>query len=456
MTYTHSLQSSLLAVIAAMGALSLSLTGCGNSGMGAARERQQPARSDGDEVPRVQTISVKQQDLEQKIELPSTIEGFEAADLYSKVGGYLEEISVDIGDRVTRGQVLARLSIPERAKELRQTEAAIAAAQAEVDQAQAAIKQAEAQVTSAEAAVEEAKSQLQEKQSQVGFREAEHNRISDLVSRGSLNREVLDEITYKKESAVAALSAVRARIRSIEAELAAKQTDVEKARADHQTALAHVELAKADHERVMTLSQYSIIKSPFTGVVTRRMVDPGAFIQPAEGNSSAKPLLTVSRIDVVRIALDLPMEQVRWLDKGDRAVLNRINVLPGEQFEGEVSRFSTALDRNSRMMRVEIDLENPEGRLMPGYYGYVTLHLEHLPQLAVIPSSALLTEGNDSFVFVVDQGKTEKRIVKTSYRDGSIVGIELGVSPGEQVIQAGGGLLIDGQTVIAMNGSQGT
>jgi len=456
MSYTNSPHSSLIVLLTAMGVLSLAQTGCSNSSIGAAKERQRAARSEQDDVPRVQTISVKHQDLEQKIELPGTIEGFESADLYAKVGGYLEAISVDIGDRITQGQVLARLSIPEMAKELRQKEAAIAAAQAEVKQAQVAIKQAEALVTSAVAAVEEAKSQLQEKHSQVEFREAEHKRITDLVNRGSLNREVLDEITYKKESAVAALNAVRAKIRSVEAELAAKQTDVEKAKADHQTALAHAELAKADHERIVTLSQYATIKAPFTGVVTRRMVDPGAFIQPAEGNSSAKPLLTIASTAVVRISLDLPMEQVRWLDKGDRAILNRINVLPGEQFEGVVSRFSSVLNKDSRMMRVEIDLKNPNNRLMPGYYGYVTLHLEDLPQMAVIPSSALLTEGNDSFVFVVNQGKTQKRIVKTSYKDGTIVGIESGVSPGEQVIQAGAGLLIDGQTVIAMNGAQGT
>ena len=448
------LPDSLLAVLlTATGLLSLTLTGCNNNGLSAVEQQRRSDRSEKEDVPRVQTIPVKQQDLEQKIELPGTVEGFETADLYAKVGGYLQDISVDIGDRVTRGQVLARLSVPEMVKELRQKEVAIDAIQAEVKQAQAAIKQAQAQVVSAVAAVDEAKSQLLEKKSQVNFREAEYSRISELVKRGSLNKELLDEITYKKESAAAALEAVRAKIRSAEAELAAKKTDVEKARADFQTALAHVELAKADYERVVVLSQYSIIKAPFDGVVTNRMVDPGAFIQPADGNSSAKPLLTVSSTAVVRISLDLPMAQVRWLDRDDRVILDRINVLPGEQYEGQVTRFSTILNKDSRMMRVEIDLKNPDHRLMPGYYGYVTLFLNEMPQQMVIPSSALLVEGDKSFVFIVDQGKARKRLVKTNFEDGSIVGIQSGISPGDLVIQAGGGLLVDGQSVIAVNGA---
>ena len=197
------------------------------------------------------------------------------------------------------------------------------------------------------------------------------------------------------------------------------------------------------------MADYAVIRAPFKGVVTKRMVDPGAFIQPAEGNSAAKPLMTVTRTDVVRIWLDLPMGQVRWLNKGDRAVLNRINVLPGETFEGEVTRFATTLDRNSRMMRVEIDLDNPSHRLMPGYYGYVSLYLEQFDQAPVIPSSAVLAEENESFVIVVENGICQKRSITTNYQDGTIVGIDSGLRVGEQVVQAGAGQLVDGQKVIA-------
>jgi RND family efflux transporter MFP subunit len=433
--------------------LSLTVVGCDS---GAADDGQSSGAQEDDSIPRVQTIAVDQQDLEQKIELPGTVEGFETAELYAKVGGYLKEITVDIGDRVNKGDELARLWIPEMTKELKQKEAATAAAESEVEQAKAAIQQAEAQVTSAEAAVEEAASERQEKQAQVGFRTAEFERIEGLVKTNSLNKQMLDEVTFKKDSAQAALNAVKARVRSADAQLAVKKTGVAKAKADHKTALAHVDLAKADYGRVEALLQYGVISAPFDGVVTRRLVDPGAFIAPADGNSNAKPLMTVSRTDIVRISLQLPMAEVRWLNQGDRAVLDRINVLPDERFDGDVTRFATTLNMDSRMMRVEIDLDNPEDRLMPGYYGYVTLYLEQFPQQPVIPSSALLTDENGSYVFVVEDGTCQKRVVKTNYRDGSIVGIESGVSAGEQVIQAGGGQLVDGQKVVAVNENSGS
>ncbi len=133
----------------------------------------------------------------------------------------------------------------------------------------------------------------------------------------------------------------------------------------------------------------------------------------------------------------------------DRAVFDRINVLPGERFEdGRVTRFSPSLDVSSRMMRVEIDLQNPQHRLLPGYYGYVTLFLQELPDTAVVPSSALLTEDSKAFVYVVEDGICRKRMVSINYQDGAIVGIASGLNQGEQVVRAGGGQLTDGQAVV--------
>ena len=194
--------------------------------------------------------------------------------------------------------------------------------------------------------------------------------------------------------------------------------------------------------------EYGEIRAPFDGVVTKRFFDRGAFIQPAEGHSAARPLLNVTRSDVVRISLDLPMAEVRWLNRGDKAVLDRINVLPGERFEGQVTRFASALDRSSRTMRVEIDLSNPDGRLLPGYYGYVTLWLDEFPQTPVIPSSALMAEGDRRFVYLVDGDVCRKRVVTTNYQDGVIVGIRSGLTGGEQIVQAGAGQLAEGQKVV--------
>lgn len=430
--------------------IAASVAGCGQiGGVGAAATNSKPAASEN--TPRVQTVSVEPNDLSREIELPGTVEGYETADLYAKVGGFLAEIGVDIGDHVSQGQVLARLSIPEMEKELLQKQAAIAAADADVEQSQAAIRQAQSHVVRAEAMLDETKARVAEKQAALEQFSAEFKRTQDLVRRGSLNEKLLDEATYKRDSAKAALDAVQSAIRTSQADLASSKADVDKAQTDYRSALAHVDLAKADYERVKALASYGVIRAPFDGMVTKRFVDPGAFIQPADGNSAARPLLTVTRIDVVRIWLDLPMAEVAWLDRGDRVVFDRINVLPGARFEGEITRFATALDRSSRMMRVEVDLPNPDRQLLPGYYGYVKVLLDEMPQTAVVPSSALVTSDGNTFVCVVANGVCERRPVSVVFQDGTIVGVGSGLRPGEQVIRSGGGQLREGQQVVAVS-----
>lgn len=413
------------------------------------------AEADQNKTPRVQTAKVQAQNIEQKIKLPGTVEGEEMADLYAKLGGYLESIAVDIGDSVTKNHVLATLAVPEMEKELEQKKAAINAAEAEAKQAASAIKQAEAMVNRAQASLDEAKTHIREQQSKLKLRKSELDRTEDLVTRGALNNELLDEATYQHSAAESALDAVKASVRSAKSKLAAERTNVARARADHEAALARVQLAIAEFQHAQAIAEYRFIRAPFDGVVTRRMVDPGAFIQPAQGNSAAQPLLTVARVDSVRVKLDLPMAQVRWLNQEDRAVLDQINVLPGRSFEGTVTRSSGALNKDSRMMRVEIDLKNPKRELLPGYYGYVTLYLEQLPDTLVVPSSAVMNEGEQKFVFVVQDGRCQKRVVTTNYEDGSIVGVESGLSSGEQVVRAGVGQLVDGQPVIAVEVSNG-
>jgi RND family efflux transporter MFP subunit len=384
---------------------------------------QDGATAKNEKAPRVETVSVQPQNLDRKIELPGTVQGDETADLYAKVGGFLAEINVDIGDEVTKGQVLAQLAIPEMHKELIEKEAAVAVREAEFERSQAALH--------------EAKTQLREKQAYVNQQLAEFERVKSLVERGSLQQKLLDEATYKSDSAQAAFETAQARIQTAEAMLVSSR--------------AKVDLAKAEHDKVQTLLEYSEIRAPFDGMVTKRFVDPGAFIQPADGNSAARPLLTVTRIDVVRIGLDLPMEQVRWLSRGDRVIFDRINVLPGVNFDGEVTRFASALDRTSRMMRVEVDLPNPDRQLLPGYYGYATILLDEMPQTAVVPSSALVTNGSETFVYVVQNGVSQRRPISVVFQDGSIVGVGSGLTAGEQVVRSGGAQLRDGQQVVAVN-----
>jgi len=426
------------------------LVGCG--GPGPADRSSGKKQGDSYGVPRVETVTVVKRDLSRTTEMPGTIEGYETADLYAKVGGYLGSMSVDIGDPIKAGQELAHLEIPEMQRELEQKQAETARAKARVAQFEAGIQEAKAEQVRAAAAVDEAKSARAEKQAKLKFRNKEFERTRKLVERSSLQAQLLDEARFQLDAAEAALASVNARIRTAAAELAKAKAGVDRAQKDHQSAEADVAVAHAEVARVKTLLDYAAIRAPFDGIVIKRWVDPGAFIQPAEGNSAARPLLSVSRTDRVRVFLDLPMDQIRFLDRGDRAVIRRLTVLPDEQFEGQVARFTRAIDESSRMMRVEIDLDNPNRRLMPGYYGYVTLYLEEYPETPTVPASAVMTDAEHAmFVYVVVEGVVHKRPVKPAYEDGVIVGIAAGLSGGEQVVRAGASQLAEGQAVVAVS-----
>ena len=261
---------------------------------------------------------------------------------------------------------------------------------------------------------------------------------------------MLDEAAFQLQAAEAAVQTAAARIRTSQAELAQAEADLARAERQLQSAQAAVQVAEAQRNRVDAMLGYAQITAPFDGVITERDVDAGDFIQPADNNSAATPLLTVSRVDHVRIFLDLPMAEVQYLQRGDRAIFDRINVLPGERLEGVVTRFAEALDRGSRMMRVEIDLPNPDRKLRPGYYGYVKLLLEEYQQTPVVPVTAVTMHDGASHVYVVVDGVAQRREITTLHSDGVYVGIAEGLSGGEEIVRAGVGSLRDGQAVTSI------
>lgn len=396
-------------------------------------------------VPRVRAAVVEKDNLTRTIEMPGSVEGYETADLYAKVGGYLKEIYVDIGDRVEKGQKLAVLDIPEMAKVILRKEAGVEQAQAELLQAEAAINQAIAEGKSAEAALKEAQSEESTKQAQVKYAQVNYNRVRGLVEGGGARREKLDEARLQLEKAQSDMTTVKARIRTAEAMVSAQAAKVDKALADYNSAAASVTAAQRALEEQETLAEYATIKAPFKGVITRRWLHPGAFVQPAERNSAAKPLLTVTRTDKLRIFVSLPMSEIRWLDLEDEATLE-IEALQ-EKLDAKVSRFSPALDQSTRTMKVELALKKPDDRLFPGSYVYARLNLVSYNNVPIIPASSLMTDEDSKFVYVIENNRIKKQEVQTIYEDGEKVAIEQGLGGGETVVETGGGQLAPGQEV---------
>ena len=383
---------------------------------------------------RVSVITVNNGTLSNVIEIPATVRGNQTIDLYSKVGGFVESVSVDIGDKVAMDQVLAQLDIPEMETELVSKESMIRQAEAEHAQAEAALQETEAKLEAYYAAVDEANTIRAQKQALANYENRELQRLSQLANSGAIRRELIDSAQYKALAAQSDLKAVDATVATAQANLRGAKAGIIKAKADIDAARSRVDVAKANADHTRALMNYATIRAPWDGLVTKRMFDAGAFVQSAAGNSAAKPIFQLARTDIVRVTFALSTSNISGLNKGDRAVLHRIEAIKGAQFEGAVSRFSAGLDANTRMMQVEVDLPNPDSRLKPGYFGYVQVFLQDYKDVPVVPSAAVVGEGENAHVFLVRDGAAVKKRVTVGFDNGKQAAIVEGISAGQSLI----------------------
>src|SRR5262249_4890633 len=133
--------------------------------------------------------------------------------------------------------------------------------------------------------------------------------------------------------------------------------------------------AEADLEKAQVMVKFATIVSPYDGVITERNFFRGDFVKSAAQGGSQRPLFTVECTDKMRIVTQVPDRDVPFTDPGDEAVV-KLDALPGEVFKAHVSRMAHSEDPQTRLMRVEIDLDNPKGKIRQGMYGQVTIILD--------------------------------------------------------------------------------
>lgn len=389
-------------------------------------------RSSGLRTIPVRTIRPDRADLRKTTTQPAHVEPFEQADLFAKTSGYLQSIAVDIGDRVTEGQVLAELFIPEMETERAHKHAQVSQAEAERRQAEASLLVAESSIDAAEARLEESRAGIDRARAEVALWTSEFQRTEMLVGRDAATRSLLDETRSKRLSAEAGVLMANAQVKSAEASLSEARAELAKAKADVEAAARRVEVARAELEHSLVLMSYAKIEAPFDGLIIRRRADPGAFIRSAVENQPV-PIVSLARVDRKRIVVEIPESEAGWVEIGQPATF-RSN---GLSMDGRVARIADALAPGTRTMRTEIRLERPE-EIRPGTYGQITIVLADYPDAMVLPSVAVLHDGDRPAVMVAEDGKALR------------VEVEVGLDNGEQAQILGG---IDGDTRVILDGN---
>ena len=334
---------------------------------------------------------------------------YQDVDVMAKVAGYVKTISVDIGDHVQQGQVLAVLEAPEIQSDVARAKAGVAAAEANIVTEQAAVQRAEAAA---------------------GIAKLSYQRIQDVATKdkGLVPRQELDVAQSHQMETAAQLASAESSVQ------AAKEA---KAGADQ------------EYVRAQTMMGYATIRAPFAGVVTKRYASTGSMIQAGiASQTQAMPVVKLAQNNLLRLILPVPVNDVAGVKNG-QAVDVDVSSL-GRTLQGTVTRSADSVEMATRTMDTEVDVPNRDGSLVPGMYAEVHLHLAARPNVLSVPLDAVDGLGTSvQQAYVVRDGIVHLVTVKTGLQTPNRLEIISGLQEGDKVIVGRHTGLSDGERVDA-------
>jgi RND family efflux transporter MFP subunit len=402
-----------------------------------------------DERPTVEVVRPRAGGVERTTTQPGSVQAYERARLFAAVSGYLKTQPVDIGDRVKKGQLLAKIDVPELEKQVKQYRAALSQAQARISQMEARVSTAQADLLAKKAKIRQAQANIKSASAWVRFRKKQLERMKALLAEKAIDERLVDESQERYEAAVESENAALAALDTAKAEEAAAAASIKQADADVLEAKAEVEVDQARIEKAEILVQFSEIHAPYDGVITQRSLLPNDYVRAAREGGSGDPLLTVERTDRFRVVVQVPDRDVPFTDPDDPAFVE-IDALPNKRYPAKVSRIASVEDPETRLMRVEVDVLNPDGKLHRGMYGRVTIILDRPADHLSLPTSCLVGkgEGERTSVYVVREGHVHLVPVKVGSDNGVSCAIQEGLLAKDEVVLHPGSELSDGAEVI--------
>jgi RND family efflux transporter MFP subunit len=344
--------------------------------MDRAKSRQEVADwTNAQTIPTVRVVRPERGSGEQDLILPGNVAAFVTGSLFARASGYITAWSKDIGAHVTKGEILATISAPDLDQQLEQAKGQLVQFQAAVEQAQA----------------------------NADLGRVTDQRTSQLVVQGWQSKQQGDTDRLNAASQFAALAVAKANV-------VAQQAAV---------------------SRLEELTGFEQIKAPFDGVVTARNVDIGDLVNA--GGTTGRALFQVADIHRMRIYVNVPQAFLGELAPGVKATLH----LPGqkETFEAELVSTSNSLAENSRTALIELQADNPDGKLWPGAFAEVHFHIPADANTLSVPLTALVFSAQGMRVAALDaDDRVALKPVAVGRNLGNRVEIESGLSPSDRLV----------------------
>src|SRR5882757_298280 len=348
-----------------------------------------------DFVPTVRVATVQASAGDLVVSLPGTTSAFAAANIFARASGYVDQRNVDIGDKVSAGQLLATIVAPELDHQIAQAEATLA----------------------------QLRSTLQQRKAARELARVTWERDKPVVQKGWLPQQqgTIDEQTLRQQEAT---------VREARNNVVAQEAQV-----------------NVLHQQKI----YQSVVAPFDGVITQRNIDIGTLVQ-ADATAGTF-MFTIMKGNVIRTQVFVPQDEAFGLQPGVPAVVH-VPEMPDRSFPGTVTRIADALQPGSRTLLTEIDIPNPDGVLAAGIYCTVELHIPRKVPSLSIPAGAIIFNADGVQVAVVENGVARLRKITVARDLGTAVEALGGVKPGDQVILNPSVDLVDGAKVqVAANPS---
>ncbi|MBD2394430.1 efflux RND transporter periplasmic adaptor subunit [Cyanobacterium aponinum FACHB-4101] len=388
------------------------LASCGNPPETTAQEEESLPPSV--RIPSVDIQAVSREFLTPTREYIGTTEPLKEVIIRSQAEGQLLDLTVDVGDRILKGQTIASLDDT-------LLNASLARAQAELISLNSAVTEAQSDVISAQAEVESARVRFQQAQ-------VDANRLQQLYEEGAIAKREVELAQTEAKTAEQTLKSAQSQVKVREAAV--------------ETAKGRITSQKAVIAEEKKRLAFTKIKSPSDGYVLERLTEEGNLIQTGGeiisiGDfSQAIVKVAVSELDLEKVALG-------------KTVNVKLDAFPNQTFTGIINQISPAAQGDSRQIPLEILLSNPEGKIKQGLLARVKFTADN-PSLT-IPESALQVGEQDNIVFVVNNQSSETKVIAKQVtlgkkRNGKVE-VLTGLNEADKIVSRSSNPLEDNQKV---------
>ncbi|MBL8137991.1 MAG: efflux RND transporter periplasmic adaptor subunit [Acidobacteria bacterium] len=341
----------------------------------------------------VEVTKASKGDITAELNVVGNLIGAQTVDVVPRTAGRLVSMNVKLGDRVSRGQTLARIEDQEINEQVKQAEAAFEVAQATIRQREADLK----------------------------FAVVNLERSQNLFQRQLLPRQSLDDAEARQAASSAQLDLARAQLQQTQARL------------------EELRIAKGNTN----------IVSPVNGFVGRRNMDVGAWA------SQQSPVASVVDISSVRLVANVVEKDLRLVNAGDPARVT-VDAFPGETFSGRIARVAPVLDPATRTAEIEIEVPNGDFRLKPGMYARMSVTIESRRDTTLVPKVAVVDYEGTRGVFTMNADNKAKFLpIEIGIEDADRVEVRAGLTGADTVVTSGASALRNNDTLIVAGQPQG-